>query len=95
MSESLTKNEIISQLHQRHGGIPREQMQQTVDALIGILRYAIYEEGNLLISGFGSFKAKAKKVRTVRLPKGTVAEVQGKRIQFIPASQLKKAINGD
>ena len=95
MKDTLTKNEIINELHQRHGGIPREQMQQTIEALLEILRYALYEEGNLLISGFGSFKTKQKKTRTIRLPKGTTAEVQGKRIRFIPANHLKKALNGD
>ncbi|TVR02164.1 MAG: integration host factor subunit alpha [Desulfovibrionales bacterium] len=72
MSNTLTKADIIDEVHERTDRT-RGEVKKHVESLLAIMKAAIVRDHALLISGFGKFDAYAKKVRKGRNPQTSEA----------------------
>jgi len=65
--KTLTKADIIDYVYDKTKN-KRSEVKIIVDGLLGIMKDAIKNENELLLSGFGKFEAYAKKARKGRNP---------------------------
>lgn len=65
--KTLTKADIVDSIYEKTDR-NRAEVKVQVEDLLWIMKDAIKDEGDLLISGFGKFEAYAKKERKGRNP---------------------------
>lgn len=92
---SFGKRDLADELFAKHGGLTREEVDRAVDLLVQAMGRTLRDGAPLKVSGFGSFKKVAKKVRLVQLPSGDLVHSGGWRVKFVPAKALKFRVNGD
>ena len=64
---ALTKEKLITHLETQLG-MGRQESRQVVERLLKIMKDTLSRGEDLLISGFGKFKVRQKKVRSGRNP---------------------------
>ena len=92
---ALTKNDIISKVHEKIGGLTQIQAIDIVESLIEILKRNLEKNDDLLITRFGRFCVKNKASRKGRNPAtGNELILDAKRIvSFKCSGKLRKKIN--
>ena len=92
---TLTKNNIIDQVRDRHG-FSRKQSIGLVETLIELIKRSLESGDDVLVSGFGKFCVKDKKERKGRNPAtGEDAILSARRVVVFKCSgKLREKING-
>ena len=93
---TLTKAQIIESF-QNNLGFTKNQSSEIIESILGIIKGALADSEDVLISGFGKFCVKDKKERRGRNP-ATGSDMmldQRRVITFRCSSVLRCKINGD
>lgn len=93
---TLTKADIIRQVHNQHKGLSKIQATDSVEAFLSISKDSLINGSNLLLSGFGKFNVKDKKARRGRNPQtGEDLILDARRVvTFKPSGILRDKVNG-
>jgi integration host factor subunit alpha len=93
---ALTKNDVVRKINEELG-IPKKDCGSIVESFFTIIKDGLCQGNDVVISGFGKWKAKAKKKRRGRNPKtGNEMMINAKRVvTFKPSPVLKGAINAE
>ncbi|MBI4161005.1 MAG: HU family DNA-binding protein [Acidobacteria bacterium] len=91
----MKKADIAEAAYRTHGGIPRRTAVQIVDSLLQAMARALGQGERVVISGFGTFRVKARLPRRGRNPQtGEGIPIPGgRRVVFHPSERLVDAIN--
>jgi len=94
---SLTKADLIQQIHQTHPNLTKLQSTNFVETFLSISKLSLIAGKSLLLSGFGKFNIKDKNPRRGRNPKtGGELMLDARRVvTFKPAGILRSRINSD
>ncbi len=76
--------------------IDKQKAAQIVEDYIELIKEALFKDGKVMLSGFGSYEVKHKPPRRGRNPQTgeTITLRARKVIKFKPSQLLRKAING-
>jgi integration host factor subunit alpha len=90
---ALTKNDIAQQVHDRTG-LTRKESMAVVDSLFEITKDELDKGNDIMISGFGKWKVKAKKERKGRNPQtGESMTIDARKVvTFKPSAVLRKVL---
>ena len=93
---TLTKADIIRQVHNQHEGLSKIQATDSVEAFLSISKDSLINGSDLLLSGFGKFNVKDKKARKGRNPQTGEELILGARrvVTFNPSGILRDKVNG-
>ena len=93
---TLTKTELIQQVHKQHEGLTKIQATDSVEAFLRISKNSFINGSDLLLSGFGKFNVKDKKSRKGRNPQtGEELILDARRVvTFNPSGILRDKVNG-
>ena len=93
---AVTKERIIDAVY-KQGGIPRQVARETVEKLMSVLKKTLACEEDILVSGFGKFQVKRKKMRPGRNPRTNEAmELRPRRVVvFHTSGILRRKLNGE
>ena len=91
---TLTKKEIIKAVSEENGFL-KNQSSEIVESLIEAIKRSLESGDDVLVSGFGKFKVREKKVRKGRNPAtGQDLILEPRRVvTFHCSGQLRKKIN--
>ena len=91
---TLTKKEIIEAVAEETG-FPKTQSVELIETLIEIIKKTLASGDDVLVSGFGKFKVREKKLRKGRNPAtGEDLILEPRRVvTFHCSGQLRKKIN--
>ena len=88
----MTKRELIEEVINSKGHLPRREVEALVNAVFGSLTDALVRGERIEIRGFGSFIVKRRNAREGLNPKtGEVVSVNAKRVAFFKAGKELKA----
>lgn len=90
----MNKSQLIDAVA-KHAELTKAQAAQSVDAVLGAIRTGLLEDGDVALSGFGTFGISARAARTGRNPAtGEAIEIAAsKAVKFKPCKALKDALN--
>lgn len=91
---ALTKENIISEVYETTQ-LPKNRSREVVETALELMKDALSQGDDLLISGFGKFMVKAKKARRGRNPQ-TRADLQLRArrvVVFKTSGVLRRRIN--
>ena len=93
---TLTKAELIQQVHKQHEGLTKIQAADSVEAFLRISKNSLINGSDLLLSGFGKFNVKNKKSRKGRNPQtGEELILDARRVvTFNSSGILRDKVNG-
>lgn len=76
--------------------VDKQKAAQIVEDYIEIIKDALFKDGKVMLSGFGSYEVKYKPARRGRNPQtgDSIILRQRKVVKFKPSQLLRKAING-
>ncbi|HEU4402272.1 MAG TPA: HU family DNA-binding protein [Candidatus Polarisedimenticolia bacterium] len=84
-----SKADLADAVYRMHGGLSRREAEAVVDRIFKGIRAALARGRPVLISGFGSFKVKARRARVGRNPRtGEAVPIPGGRRAVFRASRL-------
>jgi integration host factor subunit alpha len=91
---ALTKNDIVHSIYTRLN-LPKPKSFEVVESLLEIMKRALGNGEDVLVSGFGKFSVKDKKERMGRNPQtGEKMLLRGRRVvRFTPSGILRERIN--
>ena len=92
---TLTKADLIDQVHATSPRMTKIQAREAVEAIILIIKSGLENGDDVLLSGFGKFNVKAKSARKGRNPlTGDALMLDARRVvTFKPAGKLRKLVN--
>jgi len=93
---TLTKVDIISQVHATNPRMTKIQAREAVEIILRTIKSSLENGDDVLLSGFGKFNVKDKSARKGRNPKtGESMMLDAKKIvTFKPSGLLRKKVNG-
>jgi len=93
---ALTKEKLIGRL-QTQVGLGKQESRMVVERLLDIMKEALADGEDLLISGFGKFSVRQKNARRGRNPqtKENLILRARKVVVFKTSGVLRNLINGD
>jgi integration host factor subunit alpha len=91
---ALTKNELIDFVQERVG-LPKGQASENIEILLEIIKDALENGEDVLVSGFGKFCVKEKTARKGRNPStgGSMMLPKRRVVTFKCSSRLRDKIN--
>ena len=91
---ALTKQDIISKVNEL--GFTNKQSVEIIETLLEIMKHALEQGDNVLVSGFGKFCVKEKEVRRGRNPStGDDLFLPARKVvTFKCSGKLRNKING-
>lgn len=91
----LTRSRIVRAVYDQNPGLTHDRAGACVDHALNILTEALSEGDNVLISGFGRFRVRAKNPRRGRNPHTRQPiEIEARRVvTFKPSEGLKARMN--
>ena len=92
---TLTKADLKESIHDQHD-ISRKKSTEVVESLLGIMKNALENGEDVMISGFGKFCVKKKNERRGRNPAtGETIKIAAKKVvKFRVAKACKDAVVG-
>lgn len=92
---TVTKAEIVDQIHESLGGYSRREVAEFVERLLEEMKSTLEAGTKIKISGFGNFTVRQKRARAGRNPQnGDKIMIASRRVLSFKASQvLKDALN--
>ena len=92
----MIKKDLVFQLYQDHGGMPVNEVEAMTNSLLNLMTEILERREPLTITHFGKFQYKKRRVREITLPNGKKQlSSSSDRLQFLPSTGLKNAINSD
>ncbi len=93
---TLTKADLIQQVYDQHEGITKMQATDSVEVFLSISKNSLISGSDLLLSGFGKFNVRDKKLRRGRNPQtGEDLMLDARRVvTFSPSGILRDKVNG-
>ena len=94
MSKTVTKADIAKSICAQ-SEMKQQHAKKVLDAMLGIMKKALKEEKEMLLSGFGKFEAFTKKNRKGRNPQTgeTIQIPAGHGVKLTAGSKLKAAVS--
>ena len=91
----MTKADLIDAVA-KVTGATKAQTQETIDALLEVIKTNISKEEGIRITGFGTFSVSDRNARVGRNPQtGAEIQIPAHRVPaFRPGKELKDAVNG-
>jgi len=92
---TITKADLIRQLYHSHPELSKIRSTKAVELFLGFAKDTLISGGDLLLSGFGKFKVKDKRLRRGRNPQtGEELMLSARRVvTFKPSGKLRSRIN--
>lgn len=92
---TVTKADLIRQIHQTHPELTKVRSTQAVELFLNLAKDSLIAGNNLLLSGFGKFKVKDKRLRRGRNPQtGEELMLTARRVvTFKPSGKLRGRVN--
>ena len=92
----MIKSEMITKLHQKFNSLSSSDVEKVVNLFCNKLSNSLYQNRNIEIRGFGSFKKKINKAKFVRNPKTNekIFKKETYKINFKISKVLHQRING-
>ncbi|HGL4259483.1 MULTISPECIES: HU family DNA-binding protein [Burkholderia cepacia complex] len=90
----MNKSQLIDAVA-KNAELTKAQAAQSVDAVLGAIQLGLQEDGDVALSGFGTFGVSVRQARTGRNP-ATGESIQiaaSKAVKFKPGKALKDAVN--
>jgi integration host factor subunit alpha len=93
---TLTKAELINQVHAYNPKLTRTQARESVEIILKIMKASLENGDDVLLSGFGKFNVKAKSARKGRNPQtGKPMMLEARKVvTFNPSGILREKVNG-
>ncbi|MBB3017609.1 DNA-binding protein HU-beta [Microvirga lupini] len=90
----MNKQQMIDAIFE-HVDLPKAGIRAVLESAAQVTKQALYEGEEVTVVGLGKLKPIDKKARTARNPKtGEPVQIEAKRVvKFVPAAELKSAIN--
>ena len=89
--------DIIADIHEKLGKVryPKKEVADIVESVFDIIKETAQREGKVMISGFGIFATRNKRVRRGRNPKtGDRMEISARRVlTFKPSPVFNASVN--
>ena len=91
----MTKADLVESVYERLGGFSKREAAALVETILDVMKETLVSEGQVKISGFGSFTVRAKRQRTGRNPKSgkPVLIAARKVVTFKPSQVLRQIVN--
>ena len=91
---TMTKNDIIGSAYEEFG-IPKKECVRIVDSFFEIIKDELCEGNDVMISGFGKWSVRAKKLRKGRNPQtGETIAIDARRVvTFKPSRVLRGGVD--
>jgi integration host factor subunit alpha len=91
---ALTKDDIVEAVA-KHVGFPKKQSVESVEVLLELIKKTLVSGEDVMVSGFGKFRVRAKKERRGRNPAtGSDMMLEPRRVvTFKCSGKLRKKIN--
>ena len=91
----MLKSEIIARLNQKYKSLSPSDTEKIINLFFNKISNSLYENKNIEIRGFGSFKKKINKAKFVRNPKTNekIFKKETHKIHFKISKILHKKIN--
>ena len=91
----MLKSEIISKLNQKYKSLSPSDTEKIINLFFNKIANSLYQNKNIEIRGFGSFKKKINKAKYVRNPKTNerIFKKDTHKIHFKISKILHKKIN--
>ena len=91
----MLKSEIISKLNQKYKSLSPGDTEKIINLFFNKISNSLYQNQNIEIRGFGSFKKKINKAKFVRNPKTNerIFKNETHKIHFKTSKILHKKIN--
>jgi integration host factor subunit alpha len=92
---TLTKADLVQQVHKNHDNLTKAQAVDAVEAFLKLSKGTLISGSDLLLSGFGKFHVRDKNPRRGRNPKtGESLELDARRVvTFHPSGLLRDRVN--
>ena len=92
---TLTKADLIDQVHATSPRMTKIQAREAVEAIILIIKSGLENGDDVLLSGFGKFSVRSKSVRKGRNPHTGESLMIGARkvVTFKPSGILRDKVN--
>lgn len=92
---TLTKADLIRQIYQSHSELTKIRSTKAVELFINLAKDSLIAGESLLLSGFGKFKVKDKRLRRGRNPQtGEELMLTARRVvTFKPSGKLRSRVN--
>jgi DNA-binding protein HU-beta len=92
----MKKTELIEAIADATGET-QAATSRALDALINVISKEVASGGEVVITGFGSFKVGSRAERTGRNPRTgeALTIAASKTVKFVPGSALKAAVSGN
>ena len=91
---TMTKADIIASVYEQLG-IPKKDCSRIVESLFDIMKDELYKGRDVMISGFGRWRARAKKERRGRNPQtGKEMKIDARKVvTFKSSNVLRDAVS--
>ena len=91
----MLKSEIITKLNQKYKSLSPSDMEKIINLFFNKIGNSLYQNKNIEIRGFGSFKKKINKAKFVRNPKTNekIFKKETNKIHFKISKILHRKIN--
>ena len=92
---TVTKADLIRQIYQTHPDLTKIRSTLAVELFLNLAKDSLIAGNNLLLSGFGKFKVKDKRLRRGRNPQtGEELMLTARRVvTFKPSGKLRGRVN--
>ena len=92
---TITKADLVRQIYQSHPELTKIRSTQAVELFLNLAKDSLIAGKNLLLSGFGKFKVKDKRLRRGRNPQtGEELMLTARRVvTFKPSGKLRGRVN--
>jgi integration host factor subunit alpha len=93
---TFTKADLINQVHTSNPNLTKAQARESVETILGIIKFSLENGEDVLMSGFGKFSVNDKVARKGRNPQtGESLILDARRvITFKPSWKLREKVNG-
>lgn len=90
----MNKSQLIDAVA-KNAELTKAQAAQSVDAVLDAIQLGLQEDGDVALSGFGTFAVTAREARTGRNPSTgeSIHIAASKAVKFKPGRALKDAVN--
>jgi len=92
---TLTKADLVQDVYKNHPDLTKVQATEAVESFLRLSKGTLIKGSDLLLSGFGKFNVRDKKVRKGRNPQtGEDLTLEARRVvTFKPSGILRNKVN--
>lgn len=92
---TVTKADLVRQIYQTHPDLTKIRSSEAVELFLNLAKDSLIAGNSLLLSGFGKFKVKDKRLRRGRNPQtGEELMLTARRVvTFKPSGKLRGRVN--